>query len=169
MKEVKAHEIVKQLRLENGLSQKELADKVGLTQQAIALLESGKRKLEFDLFVKILNEIGTTPEKLSEIINIIFSRPSIKSLETLDDFENFFCYLESLGYTLSVLDVEEMEKYKFLPYNENDYLIGITDIKRDNVTFFHRADFINFQQEVAKTIDYELYKQFIKEDDPPQS
>ena len=166
MKEVKAHEIVKQLRLENGLSQKELADKVGLTQQAIALLESGKRKLEFDLFVKILNEIGTTPEKLSEIINIIFSRPSIKSLETLDDFENFFCYLESLGYTLSVLDVEE---YKFLPYNENDYLIGITDIKRDNVTFFHRADFINFQQEVAKTIDYELYKQFIKEDDPPQS
>ena len=48
MKKVNAHEIIKQLRQERGLSQKELADKVGLTQQSIALLENGKRKLEFD-------------------------------------------------------------------------------------------------------------------------
>ena len=57
-----------------------------------------------------------------------------------------------------------MSKYGISPNNDTDYLIGVYDIRRDNVTFFHRDDFINFQKEVAKTIDYELYKQFIKED-----
>ena len=51
MNQAKAYEIIKKLRQKKGLSQKDLADKVGLTQQAIALLENGKRKLEFDLFV----------------------------------------------------------------------------------------------------------------------
>lgn len=72
MKKVAAYEIIKQLRLERGLSQKELADKIGLTQQAIALLENNKRKLEFDLFLEILEKLDTTNEELSNIINSIF-------------------------------------------------------------------------------------------------
>lgn len=74
MKKVAACEIIKQLRLERGLSQKELADKIGLTQQAIALLENNKRKLEFDLFLEILEKLDTTNEELSDIINSIFCR-----------------------------------------------------------------------------------------------
>lgn len=40
------------------MSQKALADKIGMTQQAVALLENGKRKVEFDLFVRIMEILG---------------------------------------------------------------------------------------------------------------
>lgn len=80
MKKVSAHEIIKQLRQDRGLSQKELADKVGLTQQSIALLENGKRKLEFDLFIEILNKLNTTKEELSNIINSIFTHTNEGSI-----------------------------------------------------------------------------------------
>ena len=162
MNQAKAYEIIKQLRQKKGLSQKDLADKVGLTQQAIALLENGKRKLEFDLFVEMLNKMGITSNELTEIINSIFSQSSLKELKTLDDLEEFFCYLESLGYKLSVSDYVEMKKLKITPYSDDDYLIGIQDDNHDTVTFFHKKDFIEFQNEVAKTIDYEIYKQFKK-------
>lgn len=160
MKQAKAYEIIKQLRQKKGLSQKELADKVGLTQQAIALLENGKRKLEFDLFIEILDKLGTTGDELSEIINTIFSRPGLKELQTLDDLEEFFCYLESIGYKLSVSDYTEMQKMNIAPYGDDDYLIGIQDRNHDNVTFFHKKDFINFQKEIAKAVDYEIYKHY---------
>lgn len=160
MKQAKAYEIIKQLRQKRGLSQKDLADKVGMTQQSIALLENGKRKLEFDLFVEMLNKMGATNTELTEIINSVFSQSGLKELKTLADLENFFCYLESLGYKISVSDYAEMKKLKITPHGDDDYLVGIQDNNHDNVTFFHKKDFIEFQNEVAKTIDYEIYKQF---------
>ena len=163
MGQAKAYEILKQLRLEKGLSQKELADKVGLTQQAIALLENGKRKLEFDLFVEILNEIGTTPEELSNIIHSIFSQYHTKEFQTLDDLEYFFSYLESLGYKLSICNLDEMKKIHVKPKSNDDFYIGIQDNRHDNVTFFHKQDFLNFQKEVEKIVDYEIYKQYQKD------
>lgn len=57
---IPAYEIIKSLRLKNGLSQKELADRVNLSQQAVALIESGKRKVEFDLFVKMAEAMKET-------------------------------------------------------------------------------------------------------------
>ena len=50
-----ASEIIKDLRIKNGVSQKALAEEIGMTQQSIALIESGKRKIEFDLFLKIVH------------------------------------------------------------------------------------------------------------------
>lgn len=50
-----AHEIIKEARIKNGISQKKLAEEVGMTQQAIALIENGKRKVEYDLFVRIMD------------------------------------------------------------------------------------------------------------------
>ena len=38
---------IKKLRIESGLTQMELAEKVGLTQQAISWLELGKREPSF--------------------------------------------------------------------------------------------------------------------------
>lgn len=76
MKTVSAISIIKRLRQKNGISQKELAGKVGLTQQAIALIESGKRKLDFELFINILNELGVTSEELSCIISEIYRSES---------------------------------------------------------------------------------------------
>ena len=156
----KAHDIIKQLRQKKGISQKELADRVGLTQQAIALLENGKRKLEFDLFIDILNNLGTTSNELSEIIQTIFLQTDTKELKTLDELEAFFCYLESLDYKLSISDYADMKKTGITPHDNEDYLIGIQDNLHDNVTFFHKDEFVDFQKEIAKAVEYEIYKHF---------
>lgn len=66
MNNIQSNEIIKELRLKHNMTQKELANKIGLTQQAIALIESGKRKIDFDLFLKIIDICG---ESL-DVINI---------------------------------------------------------------------------------------------------
>ena len=50
--------VIRRLRTDRGLSQKELAEKCGLSQQAINRIEHGERNIEFELllkFAKILN------------------------------------------------------------------------------------------------------------------
>lgn len=46
-------EMLKELRLEQGLTQKKLAEKVGITQQAINLIEHNRRKLNIPLYFKL--------------------------------------------------------------------------------------------------------------------
>lgn len=126
MEKAKAYEIIKQLRIEKGISQKDLADKVGLTQQAIALLENGKRKLEFDLFIEILNKIGTTTTELKDVIHSIFSQPSEEEVN-LDIFELYISYLKNIGCEINihvnsqnqlVYSIEYKEKITDLSYEE---------------------------------------------------
>lgn len=109
MKKAPAHEIIKELRQNKGISQKDLADKVGLTQQAIALLENGKRKLEFELFIEILNAIGTTPNELKNIINSIFPRIS---LDESKEVEQIISELEKDD--TSMLDIEILQNFQKL-------------------------------------------------------
>lgn len=55
---------LKELRLNKGLSQQKVADFLGVSQQAYANYESGKRKPEYDLIVKLSNFFGTTTDYL---------------------------------------------------------------------------------------------------------
>lgn len=71
MKQVLGYTIIKEMRMKKKLSQRELAKKVGLTQQAIALLESGKRKMEFDLFVGLLNAMNANADEISDAMNLV--------------------------------------------------------------------------------------------------
>ena len=64
-----SYSIVKEYRVKKGLSQNDLAKKVGLSQQAIALIENGKRKLEADLFIKILQALNLSEEESKDILN----------------------------------------------------------------------------------------------------
>ena len=50
-------EIIK-LRLDQGLSQKELADKVGIKQSAISRLESGEYNPSVEFLSKVANALG---------------------------------------------------------------------------------------------------------------
>jgi ribosome-binding protein aMBF1 (putative translation factor) len=51
------HEIIR-LRLEQGLSQKELADKINTKQSAISRLESGEYNPSIELLAKVANALG---------------------------------------------------------------------------------------------------------------
>jgi len=53
-KKLSIGEAIRQFRIKAGMTQKDLAAKVGLTQQAISLIESGNRRIDVELFVQIL-------------------------------------------------------------------------------------------------------------------
>lgn len=51
---------IKELRIKNGLSQTELADKTGVSEQAISFYENGKRHPKIETWQKIANVLNTS-------------------------------------------------------------------------------------------------------------
>ena len=180
-------ENIRYFRKNAGLTQKQLADKVGVNEVTIRSYEGGKYKQKTETLCKLakafncnINEILDKPfdlsngifidtdnlDELSRKIEKLSGHKLISENVKSDDyFEIFLCYLESLGYKLSIYDYEEMCKLHIEPENENDFYIGIQDNKHDNVTFFHKKDFLIFQKEVEQIVEYEIYKQFSKSND----
>ncbi len=61
--------VIRYLRMKKGLSQKELGEKCGLTQQAINRIEHGKRSVEFELLIKLANILDLSVSDLVESAN----------------------------------------------------------------------------------------------------
>jgi putative transcriptional regulator len=55
--------LIKSMRNEAGLSQKALADKMGIAQNTVSLLESGRQKPKLDLAIKLGKALGTEHQK----------------------------------------------------------------------------------------------------------
>ena len=55
---------IKELRLENNLSQKGLADKLGASQRSISSWETGERQPDFDMLEKIAKFFDVTTDYL---------------------------------------------------------------------------------------------------------
>ena len=58
------NERLRQLRLEKGLTQKQLAEAVGLTKNALGNYESGRREPSIDLIKKFCTLFGVTSDYL---------------------------------------------------------------------------------------------------------
>lgn len=55
---------IKELREKKGLTQKELGLILGMSQQGLSHLESGRRKLDDEQIIKICIALDTTPDEL---------------------------------------------------------------------------------------------------------
>jgi transcriptional regulator with XRE-family HTH domain len=65
-------QILKIIRVNRGISQKELARKLGFNQSYIAQLESGKKPITPKLNRKIKEALAISEENLIEIFSIVF-------------------------------------------------------------------------------------------------
>lgn len=136
-----AFEIIKELRIKNGLSQKALADEIGMTQQSIALLENGKRKIEFDLFVEIAKVLK------EPLVDIFFNYGVVENdldrqlntavVEQFDD--SFEKILEAHGAYI-VFDKNDNYAVKY-----NNTIISLSD-----------EEYWAFRSEICNFIEYSL-------------
>lgn len=55
--------LLRRVRLENGWTQEYVAQNVGVTPEAISMIETGKRKPSYDVLVKLLDLYGYSDPK----------------------------------------------------------------------------------------------------------
>lgn len=72
------YEIIREARINKGLTMKELADKIGKFSSYIAEIESGKRDLRISNIEKICEALD---------LEIIIRKKTMKTLETYNDYE----------------------------------------------------------------------------------
>ena len=60
---------IKQLRIENKLTQQELGEKVGVSQRSIAFYEKEEKEPAYDILIKIANYFGVTTDFIFGITN----------------------------------------------------------------------------------------------------
>lgn len=142
-KGIPVSEIIKATRLAVGWSQKKLAESVGLSQQAIALIESDKRKVGVDLFLKLINTLDPTSEKVDKIMDTLLvstktqqkvldlqyfaATPDETIIDTaesilLNDLVNDFDKLNPLGKEEACKRVNELtqiDRYTSIEYDES--------------------------------------------------
>lgn len=93
-------DILKQLRLERGLSQQELAQKSGLSASSIGMYEQGRRKPSFEvleIFADTFNVdldylLGRskTPNRFSKILTRAQDELSLEALRSLEEMAEYF-------------------------------------------------------------------------------
>lgn len=84
---------IKQLRLEKEILQKELADKLNLTQQTISLYESGKRSPDYETLKRIADYFNVSTDYLLnrdvETIAAHQEEYTEEELKEIEEFKNF--------------------------------------------------------------------------------
>lgn len=140
--------IIKELRKKNYVSQQELARRIGTSQQAIALIESGQRKVTFETFLEILDALH---ESLYEVANAYgFEDADKKKVSTAysslveDSFEDI---LKAHGATI-FFDDDDNYSIKF-----RGNTISLTD-----------EEYFRFENAIGLYIDYALQQLFEKKE-----
>ncbi len=106
-------ESIRNLRIKMGLTQKELAEKVGITQQSINLIEHEKRKIDIGLYMKISGVLDPNCENL---VHLPFNKkdiqlPDVFANDTPDGkILNAFHELNTIGQDKAIEQVELLTK-----------------------------------------------------------
>lgn len=150
----KSNIILKNLRKRHGLTQKELAEKVGLTQQAVALIENGQRRLDMDLFLKILDILN---ESIIDIIpQVDFQKENDFGEKIFDIIEDetekaYISLLHNLGYSLRF-------NKNNCTYELNCYEMSDDKSPEKKTLIISAADYLKFQSDVEDYISFLINK-----------
>lgn len=111
------HRKLKELRIKNGLNQKELADEMGYKQNTVSQWENGQRAIDTNVLGKLADFYGVSADYL------LGRSPKVREID--DPLQNrliaAFSSLNDLGKKEAikrVAELSELEKYR-IDYNEN--------------------------------------------------
>lgn len=159
-------EVLKQLRIEKGLTQEELGNIIGKSKQMIINYEKNKSNIPMNVLKNIATALDTT---IDSILIFVTNKNNIpnKSISDIGIFLSFFnCTLlpDSTNEKIVFLD-EENKKYilndnefreileLLKPYfKERIYQILLTYILKNNKIKFNKENLINLIEDIAKNI-----------------
>lgn len=130
-KELRKQEIakkMKELRVESGLTQLQVAEKLGITYQAVSNYERGKNSIETDLLVSMCNIYNVDPisvlypDAKGEIYDVIYSEKSSleeKCIAALGLLRIYFS--RSIGQRDYRLDHPHFDDYVAMLLNQNQF------------------------------------------------
>lgn len=155
---------IKELRIKNGLSQTELADKTGVSEQAISFYENGKRHPKIETWQKIANALRTSvvyargdidTELIAKIAKMVFL------IETAPFYTDY-------GQTLNVYDNSEMVcklmllLLKQVGLNCNDEVKAIV-LKAKRILNDEKYDSMWGAPHLHKPVNYATAKKYVEE------
>ena len=145
-----AHEIIKELRLKHNLSQKEMAKMLNMTQQAIALLESGQRKVSYDLVVKIF-------DILNESLSDFFYQNYYVTTSERNGGEMFYNYV-TIPEDKAISLLMDLSGYS-IKRTDNDYIL--TDRYFGKEKKLSTKDYENIKIRIKNYILFMLQEEFL--------
>ena len=109
---------LKKLRLEHGISQKDLADELGISRSCLANYENGKRQPDNDMLIRIA-------DRFHVLIDYLVDRTEYRnlslSLQELDECNRIKLKFLNRGSTLDLSDLDlegKMAVYQYYNYIE---------------------------------------------------
>ena len=107
---------ISELRKKYGYSQEDLGNKIGCTQQAISIIEQGKREIPYDLCYRIANVFDVNTDYL------FYNTDYPNSLKQSNKLEEYSERIKRIITCIESMDPEVQEKLE-------NFLIATTEIK----------------------------------------
>lgn len=129
---------IKELRLKNKLSQKDLAQKVGISNQAISSYENGRRKPKIEAWQKLANFFGVS-------VSYIMGVSDVSDPKRFTDFASF----------MDSVSIGQDGKYLKIPRNEMLAFGNEDTINKFNMLFdaVKHGSGINDEKELNKKVN----------------
>ena len=144
---MKPYEYIKKVRIDLGLSQRKVAEQLGITQQGYALIENGKRKLEIDVLIKLSEIFNANP------LNIINGEEYDKNniYSSADDLAS---KLKKISHPLII-----QEDSNYIEHYYISFVDGFLEISEKQVVELNKRmnDFLLFQIEQLKNENKENF------------
>ena len=156
-------ENLKKLRLERNLSQKMLAESIGLTQQAINKYETGKTQPDFQTLMILAEFFHTSVDYLIGYTNNSRCNRTISDLGIIKDT------------SITPYHVDKMKKTRLLPHeselsivmesssSDNPYIFDTTPKERHHLSMYRKltpkmqAGLDTFLEDYVPDLDYEKF------------
>lgn len=141
---------IKLVRLQANLKQRELAEKLGVSEAMICQWETGKRIPKKETIKKIADGLGVHPSELigPEWFDMELGMEKLEELrEGVAQLHSFEQYLKSLGYSISYEGPADTE------YPD------VVLIKGKEKTTFTGDQFQQFEKAIADSVEYQIWQQ----------
>lgn len=142
---------IREARLQAGLKQKELAQKIGVSESRISQYEKGSQNPRIGTLMKLADALGVSLKSLCgdqwEEINY--------EDRTLH-YSPFMKYLGSMGYHIESSFEDESLGNAELHIPNGGYVVFSPDNKK---TVFSKEQFKAFEKAIADSVDYQIWQQ----------